>query len=197
MTDTQRSTGDRPADARLELFDALGAEWNATKEGLSLLASVIVLGIVVRERLLEESPAGRLLWGAVTGGLIVLAMVLHVIGHIISAHAVGGPLKEVLVTSPPIFSTLYHDKADPPSRVHLGRAVGGPVMNLSVAKIALLLWEKLNLHTPGQNQLYGTFTYANLILGLVALLPIPSVDGGVIRRELFSNTSENPKMNLR
>lgn len=187
MTETQHGTGNHLT--RIELFNALGAEWNATKVGLSLLASVFPLGIVVRERLLEESPARRVLWGIFTGALIVLAMVLHVIGHIVSARAVGGPLKEVLVTTPPIFSTLYHDKNDPPSRVHLGRAVGGPAMNLSVAKVALLLWEKLNLQTPGQNQLYGTFTYANLILGLVALLPIPSVDGGVIRRELLSDAS--------
>ncbi len=70
-----------------------------------------------------------------------------------------------------------------PGYVHLGRALGGPLLNLIVAG---LFYAGLPLLPSGIGyDIAARLVSVNLFFGLGALLPLPSVDGEVIWRELL------------
>ena len=64
-------------------------------------------------------------------------------------------------------------------KVHLVRSLGGPLMNFMLGGLFLVLWD--SVRSPA----LGFFAGANLVIGVIVLLPIPSVDGGVIWREIL------------
>jgi Zn-dependent protease len=166
---------------RRVLGRAFGVEWSTTPSGWLTLPAFGALGLVAG-LLWWDGRLGERVGVGVLAGLVVLSIqLLHELGHVISARLVGGPMREVrFVAIRPL--TLYHDAVEPPSRVHLGRAVGGPAMNLLLGLVALPLWSAAGAGVGAF--LLGTFALINLAFGLVSLLPIPSVDGEVIWREL-------------
>lgn len=79
--------------------------------------------------------------------------------------------------------TLYPDQQEPARYVHLGQALGGPLFNLLLALMTGAGWQLAPATLP-QPYYAGlvAFLLANLLYGLGALLPLPSVDGEVIWR---------------
>ena len=63
--------------------------------------------------------------------------------------------------------------------MHLVRSLGGPIMNFVPCGISLIILN--NNHNPA----LAFFAWANLAIAVIVLLPFPSVDGGVIWREVF------------
>jgi Zn-dependent protease len=88
-------------------------------------------------------------------------------------------MSEAYIT-PILIETRYNnDPADLPDRIHLVRSLGGPIMNLILGLLSLIILG--SAHNPA----LAFFAGANLLIAAIVLLPFPSVDGGVIWRELF------------
>ena len=167
------------APSRPVMFTLLGLPWTRTSQTIPFMLTRMALGLVAAWLLLpNDAPALRLLWGLVYGLVIISVQVIHTAGHILASRRVSPPMREVrsLLIG---FATLYPREVVPAtSRVHLTRSLGGPIINLAVGIVALLIWGVIGGH------LLSFFGWFNIALGLVALLPIPGIDGSVIWREL-------------
>jgi hypothetical protein len=163
-----------------KLFRWLGVDWLATPYAWLSIPFYISIGLVAA--LLGKTP--RSAWNRVcTGigyGFILIGMnVIHTIGHILSGKLAGAPMKANLVTAT-FHVNLYPD--DPPSlppRIHLRRALGGPLLNIMVGLLALLVNSFLQV---GWISFFGL---ANCIVALWCLLPLPGLDGSVLMKNLF------------
>jgi hypothetical protein len=89
---------------------------------------------------------------------------------------------------------LYHgDQSLIPGHVHLVRSLGGPIFNLFVAGLCSIF---ASLVSPGfWTDLLASLISTNLFFGLGGFLPLPSVDGEVIWRELLRPISSRSKKN--
>lgn len=116
--------------------------------------------------------------------VVELASIIHALGHILSGKLVRSPMDALLITATRYVNIYEGDQSQIPSRVHIGRAAGGPLINLIAAALAYLL-----ILTPAQAALTPAFAERflsiNLFFGLGGLLPLPSIDGGVIWREVW------------
>lgn len=161
------------------LFTLFGVPWTVTPQSWRFVPPKIVIGLIVAFIVHRDEPVeARIVYGIVYGLLIVTLLFLHIVGHTLSSRWVGAPMDENHIT-PILIRTTYHDDPpDLPKRVHLGRAVGGPLMNITVGLFTLLIWSQVG----GQILLF--FVLANLVLAGFILLPLPTIDGEVIWREL-------------
>ena len=110
-------------------------------------------------------------------------IVVHAAGHILGGLAVRSPMDELLFTATRGINLYSGDQARFPGRVHLGRALGGPLLNLLWAA---LLFAGLPLVRPGfLADLAASLASTSLFIGAGSFLPLPSVDGWVIWREVL------------
>lgn len=136
---------------------------------------------------------GRLPDGAAAGDRVTNALVfmvaglvanaVHAAGHIVSGRLAGSAMDELLITATRDASLYRGDQRGIPSRTHIGRAVGGPLANLAAASVAFALLAALGPGGAGRSVL-ARLASVNLGFGLGGLLPVPSVDGEVIWREV-------------
>ena len=124
--------------------------------GWVLLALCILLGIA----LLGWPP------GAVEGALVILCLLLHEVGHMLTAVALGVPVREFGLCVRGAYNRRAHSGR---RRTEILISFSGPLMNLFLA------FPSHYLPVIG-NQL----ALYNLMLCIVNLLPIPILDGGVI-----------------
>jgi Zn-dependent protease len=103
--------------------------------------------------------------------------VLHCLGHILSARAAGAPV-DAVVNIYGLQPALYRNNRVTPEQ-HMGRAIGGPVMTLTVAGSAYVVWRALR-RIPMLNGLAETWFAFNALGLLVALAPSPQFDGGTL-----------------
>jgi Zn-dependent protease len=166
---------------RRTFLHAFGVDWSTTPSGWLTIPAFGSLGLVAG-LLWWDGPLAQKLVVGLLAGLVVLAIqVLHELGHVITARLAGGPMREVRFAAiRPL--TLYDDPPNLPNRVHLGRAIGGPAMNLALGLATFPLWSNAAPGIP--SFLLGVFTLVSIAFGLISLLPIPSVDGEVIWRAL-------------
>jgi hypothetical protein len=140
----------------------------------------ISLGIACAVAMQSGREIGEYLQtGFVYGVLLHLSNTLHTVGHVIAGKIVGSPGGAVRVTS--TFHVNYHD-CDPAICTkwkHIGRSLGGPLINLLLGGVVLLL-----VDTTG-HRWFAFLGSANLIVGGWLLLPIPRLDGWVIWGELL------------
>ncbi len=160
---------------KTRLFSVLGTPFYLTPDAWQFLPKVVLVGVLVA-LMLNRASGWRsvLILGVVYGLLFVLTYLLHTLGHIISAREVDAPMQANVFTGNRQVN-IYAPGDYPPS-VHVGRAIGGPLMNLTLATFAFVLWAFI----PGWGTL--VFAGANLIVGAGALLPIDGLDGGVLWR---------------
>ena len=125
----------------------------------------------------DPGAPGRLFLGLGYAVLIAASIVLHTIGHLLFGHWVGYPMQGNLLTA--TLPVNLYDGHRYPSRIHVIRSLGGPAMNLLVALVAI----GLN-RLAGVNQFLTFLAGVNLLFVLAALMPIPTMDGGVLVREL-------------
>lgn len=114
---------------------------------------------------------------------VALGTVVHALGHVIGGHLVHRPMDELLFTATRGVNRYTGDQSLYPASVHLARALGGPLLNLLAAALLLALAQGLapGSLSPALIRLAGV----NLFIGAGAFLPLPSVDGEVIWRELL------------
>ena len=113
---------------------------------------------------------------------VEVGIVVHAAGHILGGLLVRSPMDELLFTATRGINLYSGDQARFPGRVHLGRAIGGPLLNLVWAA---LLFAVLPLVRPSfPADLAASLASTSLFIGAGSFLPLPSVDGWVIWREV-------------
>ena len=112
---------------------------------------------------------------------VEITTLLHATGHILGGKLVQSPMDELLITATRGVNIYRGDQDKIPSSVHLGRALGGPLLNLAVAGVLYLLLPILNIRFAVG--LLESLASTNLFFGAGSFLPLPSVDGQVIWRE--------------
>ena len=121
-----------------------------------------------------------------TGVFIIgveISMLIHALGHILGGKLVRSPMDELLLTATRGINIYYGDQTVIPGFVHLARALGGPILNLLVY---VLMLQFLSYSGVGFGKdLLATITSTSLFMGAGGFLPLPSVDGQVIWREVF------------
>lgn len=126
------------------------------------------------------------LWEAVLGGLLAvlihwLSDFWHQLGHAVAARRIGYPMTGLRFWG--IFSTSLWPPDEPPlpGRIHIQRALGGPIASILLgavaAVIALLLGPEAGLAWP-----LAVFAAVDnlLVLGFGAFLPLGFTDGSTI-----------------
>jgi len=114
---------------------------------------------------------------------VEITTILHAFGHILSGKLVHSAMDDLLITAMRDVNLYHGDQRLIPGHVHLVRALGGPIFNLLVAGLCFAL---ATVIVPGfWLALVTSLVATNLFFGFGGLLPLPSVDGAVIWRELL------------
>lgn len=112
----------------------------------------------------------------------LIANTVHSLGHVVSGTLAGSAMDKLLITATRDSNIYEGDQSAVRGRTHIARAIGGPVANLLAAGFTYLI---LSLVGGGPHALLTRIAGVNLGFGLGAFLPLPSVDGEVIWREVW------------
>jgi Zn-dependent protease len=131
----------------------------------------------------QPRPADRFYQSMLFTIAVEITTILHAFGHILSGKMVNNAMDELLITTTRDVNVYHGDQSRLPGYVHLARSLGGPLFNLLVAGVCISVSTKFSEGFPADliTSLIGT----NLFFGLGSFLPIPSVDGEVIWREIL------------
>jgi Zn-dependent protease len=142
--------------------------------GIHLLLNMLNSGLSLTDRLYQA-----LLFTIA----VEITTILHAFGHILSGKLVHSAMDELLITALRDVNLYHGDQSRIPGYIHLARSIGGPVFNILVAGVCAAL---ATIIAPGfWLDLVDSLLSTNLFFGLGGLLPLPSVDGAVIWRELL------------
>jgi len=162
------------------LFTFLGTEWQATPYAWLSLPFWCLLGILtalVGER--GTSTDGRLLVGLGYGVLLSLTNVIHSLGHVVASKLIGAPMDAILMTATRNINLHLRDQSGYAKGIHIGRALGGPLLNIAVGLICFAIG------SLSQTEWLAAFALFNVVIGIFTLFPLPSIDGWVIWGELL------------
>jgi Zn-dependent protease len=109
--------------------------------------------------------------------------ILHAFGHILSGKIVNSAMDELLITTTRDVNLYHGDQSVLPGYVHLARSLGGPLFNLLVAGVCIYFSTKFSQGFA--SDLLASLIGTNLFFGIGSFVPIPSVDGEVIWREIL------------
>jgi hypothetical protein len=124
---------------------------------------------------------------------VEITTVFHAFGHILSGKLVHSAMDELLITATRDVNLYHGDQSLVPSHVHLVRSLGGPIFNLFIAGICSMF---VSLIGPGfWSDLLASLISTNLFFGFGGFLPLPSVDGEVIWREVLRPIYSRSKTN--
>jgi Zn-dependent protease len=96
---------------------------------------------------------------------------------------VNSALDELLITTTRDVNLYHGDQSLVPGYVHLARSLGGPLINILVAGDCIFVSTKFSQGFSAD--LIASLIGTNLFFGIGSFLPIPSVDGEVIWREIL------------
>lgn len=142
--------------------------------------SMVVAGLSMW--LLHWSARNALVGGLAFGVLHALSVFLHDFGHGIAARSTGYPMTGIEFGRYGLLATTLYPSNEPalPGKIHIRRAVGGPLMSFAVAVLLGLLTFVL----PRQSVAWWVVlvgSWHNLLsLTMQVFLPISWVDGGTI-----------------
>ena len=136
---------------------------------------------------------GRL-YGALLFTIAVeITTVFHAFGHILSGKLVHSPMHELLITATRDVNLYHGDQSLIPSHVHLVRSLGGPLFNLFIAGVGSVFAYLIS--SGFWSELLASLISTNLFFGFGGFLPLPSVDGEVIWREVLRPITSRLKAN--
>jgi hypothetical protein len=128
-------------------------------------------------------PTARVVDALLFALAVQVASTVHALGHIIGGKLVGSAMDELLLTATRDVTHYHGDQAAYPGAVHCGRALGGPLANLLVAGVCAAWLARLSAGTG--LDLVAALVAVNRFFGIGGFLPLPSVDGIVIWREVL------------
>lgn len=114
---------------------------------------------------------------------VEIANGIHALGHILIGKIVHSAMDELLITTTRDVNLYHGDQRLVPGYIHLVRSLGGPILNLLAAGIFYVFAPVTN--QVFLNGLFSSLISTNFFIGLGSFLPIPSVDGSVIWREIM------------
>jgi hypothetical protein len=170
-------------ESRRHLFRTLGVNWAGTSFWPGLLVWTFAVGILGGIVYAPAEGGDRVAIGIGYGALTLAAVVLHSVGHILGGQAVGARMHTNLITST-VPVNLYDEDDTLPRRVHLSRTVGGSLLNLVIGAIALAV-----ARAASGGGFLNWFAAMNFAIGVIALLPLPTLDGWALARILFGGGS--------
>ncbi|MDM8519930.1 hypothetical protein QUF64_07785 [Anaerolineales bacterium HSG6] len=140
--------------------------------------AVFGLGSWVAGRLTTNRPGFlRLRFGLIAMIVYQISELIHYLGHIISSWWVEAPMDKVYLTFP-LPSSIYYDNLVTPDQ-HIGRSMGGPIINI-LTVIKVLFLRPFTRSGSFLRELVDLSVWMNLLFGIVALFPLPFIDGGTI-----------------
>jgi hypothetical protein len=129
------------------------------------------------------TPGDRLYQSLLFAIAVELTTNIHAFGHILSGKMVSSAMDELLITTTRDVNLYRGDQSVIPGYIHLVRSLGGPLLNLIVSAILILISARV-----GQGfffDLLKSLIGVNLFYGVGSFFPIPTVDGEVIWREVI------------
>ncbi|HEY4690571.1 MAG TPA: hypothetical protein VIK33_14755 [Anaerolineae bacterium] len=171
----------------------IGRFWGIrlTVTPIAWLGPIIFFGLGFGVTLLtrpELSLAERVSTNVLSALAVELGILAHAFGHILSGKLIGSAMDELLMATTRDINLYYGDQSGYPSRVHIVRSLGGPVFNLVLLVVLAALYPTMT-DSPAR-ELVGYLVSVNTVLGVGSFLPIPSVDGEVIWREVIKSLAK-------
>ena len=166
---------------RIPLGNLFGLELAAAPAALAWAALLAIVFALVGILL------GLSVFEAVVGALVCVAIhygseLLHQLGHAVAARRTGHPMRGVRYVSWLAFSVYPENEPPLSGRVHIRRALGGPLASFGVTLFCLVLvlasraWGELAF-------LIALFAFLDnlLVFSIGSLVPLSFNDGGSIR----------------
>ncbi len=152
---------------------------------LTWLSPFIYFSLHFLLNLINTQPgmAERLYQAMIFTLALEITTAIHAFGHILSGKIVHSPMDELVIASTRDVNLYHGDQSLVPGSVHLIRSLGGPILNLLAAAVFYALTPIIS--GGFWSALLTSLLSVNLFFGLGSFLPIPSVDGEVIWRELL------------
>jgi Zn-dependent protease len=165
----------------------IGRFWGVTLlvTPLTWISPFVFFGLHILLNVLNDhlSLADRLHQALLFTIAVEITTALHAFGHILSGKMVHSPMDELLITATRDINLYHGDQSLIPGHVHLVRSLGGPLFNIFVAGVCATL--ATIIAADFWLALVTSLISTNLFFGFGGLLPLPSVDGQVIWRELL------------
>lgn len=165
----------------------IGRFWGVTLliTPLTWLGPFVFFGLYFLLNLLNShlSLTDRLYQASLFTIAVEITTVLHAFGHILSGKLVHSAMDELLITATRDVNLYHGDQSLIPGHVHLVRSLGGPVFNLFAAGLCSAL--AIVIASGFWSALVASLISTNRFFGFGGFLPLPSVDGEVIWRELL------------
>jgi Zn-dependent protease len=162
----------------------LGVDWMVS--GTAWFAPIWIVGLGIAISLVaqvRDSTSEGLLIGLVFGLLVAGSMVVHQLGGIIAGTLVKAPMLEVVFTGTLAYD-VYQESEGYSKLVHVVRGLGGPAANLGLGLLMLALY-----FSGYRSPLVLFLGILNVIFCLAALMPLPTMDGGIILKNLRGSKS--------
>ena len=170
---------DLSATPRYHLFDLFGVRVEATSYAWLSYISMLSPALVLAYLFYPQSSTAELIVRTVGWAILLWSSLwIHSIGHIVSGKIAGSVMDRLLITATRQLTLYDGDQEKIPARVHITRALGGPVGNVLVGLVGVILMVRY-----GMLPALLVFTLPNLA-GISALAPVESVDGGTIAHYL-------------
>jgi Zn-dependent protease len=152
---------------------------------ITWLGPVVFFGLYMLLHLFDPqlSLTDRLYQALLFTIAVEITTALHAFGHILSGKMVRSAMDELFITATRDVNLYHGDQRLVPSSVHLVRSLGGPIFNLLIAGLCLVFAPMISSNL--WSDLLASLISTNLFFGLGGFLPLPSVDGEVIWRELL------------
>jgi Zn-dependent protease len=156
------------------------------------LGAWIILSWVAGQKLPDWSWRKRLYAGGVTTIILLGSEWCHNLAHAAAASSIGKPVDAIRIYygTPLLIYYDINDQQVAPLQ-HVTRALGGPIFNAVLIPLAWLAKhysQKGSLTHYAANFALGT----NCFISMVALLPIPGIDGGPLLKWSLVESGRSP-----
>ncbi|HYO87724.1 MAG TPA: hypothetical protein VER79_03700 [Candidatus Limnocylindrales bacterium] len=140
---------------------------------LLCLFALLVLALPLAEALLFALPGVVLHW---------TLEFLHHIGHAIAARHTGYPMQGIRFGMMGIVAMSVYPQDEPalPARIHIRRALGGPIISASIGLVLLALVVVAGDSASLTAYLLRLGLFLCFMMSAGALMPVPNLDGGTI-----------------
>ncbi|MFN8376979.1 MAG: hypothetical protein U0694_29400 [Anaerolineae bacterium] len=157
---------------KFQLFNVYGLRVSASMGGVLAFLAIWLLTAVIAAALIQLPLLDSIIGGFLAALLHYVSDMLHQLGHAVAARRTGHPMSGVYFWG--IFgASLYpKDEGELPGRVHIQRALGGPLASFAGTIVAGLLLALVSAGGLLWWLLLFTFVDNLLVFALGALFPI-------------------------